>query len=275
MATISGNISKQSHVSGRIQPSIRTTLLRFLAPETEAFSATRGVHVQAFGMETDTDANGFFAISGAFSGSTVVSFTSRDKAFTLPVDVPPGGTLILRDVDLNGDGTARASGTGFRLRGTIDSVSCKPTPRTLAVTLGEKKVKVEIDDTTRIQTTDAKGAKEPCDALEHHVGEQVRIEGDRSKEGALLADRVQIGEAREAPLRVPEVEFAGSVANVECPQRLVVQRSDGQSVEVTLDTRTRYEGALDCDELGNASVRVAGSLERDGRVLARSIEAED
>jgi hypothetical protein len=276
MSTISGNISKQSTATRPAgPPSVLATVLRLLAPETEAYAGRPGVHVKAFGFETDADPTGFFAISGPFSGSTVISFVSENRAFTLPVEVPPGGTVILRDVDLRRDGTARPSGTGFRVRGTIASVSCNPTPKALAVALGEQKIQVEIDGTTRIQVADAAAAKAACQGLGNHVGEQVRVEGDRSKEGTLLADRVDVGETADVAVKMPEVEFRGAVKGARCPEEIAVERTDGQSVDVRLDRLTHFEGALACDDLASASIRVQGALQKDGRVLARVIEAED
>lgn len=276
MSTISGNISKQKTItrpSG--PPSMLATVLRLLVPETHAYAGRPSIQVKAFGLETDADPSGFFAISGPFSGSTVISFVSESRAFTLPVEVPPGGTVILRDVDLRGDGTARPSGTGFRVRGTIASVSCDTLPRALAVSLGEAKIRVELDGTTRIEVTDATAAKAECRRLREYVGDHVRVEGDRSKEGTLLADRVNVGDARDIAVKVPEVEFRGAVESAHCPDRVSVQRTDGQIISVRLDRLTRFDGALSCDDLASASVRVQGSLQDDGNVLARVLEAED
>lgn len=276
MSTISGNISTPM-LTGRPSgpPTFFATMRRLLAPEVMVYAGRGGVHVKAFGLETEADPNGFFAITGSFSGSTLVSFTAQERDFTLPVDVPPGGTLILRDVDLRGDGTARVSGTGFRLRGTIASVSCGTPPRTLAISLGDQRVKVEIDDTTRIELPRAEPAADACGRLGHHVGEPIRIAGDRSKDGTLLADRIHVGSSPDALVAAPEVDFQGSVGSARCPRSLVVQRADGRAVSVRLDERTRFAGALACGDLASAAVRVDGSLQRDGSVLARVIEAED
>jgi hypothetical protein len=254
---------------------VLATVLRLLAPETDAYAGRPGIHVKAFGMETNADPMGFFAISGPFSGSTVISFVSENRAFTLPVEVPPGGTVILRDVDLRGDGTARPSAMGFRVRGTIASVSCDPTPRALAVKLGDEKIQVELDGTTRIEVVDGNATKAACQGLGKHVGELVRVEGDRSKEGTLLADRVNVGDAGEVAIKMPEVEFRGAVERRQCPDRVSIQRTDGQIVGVQMDRLTRFDGVLACDDLAGASVRVQGSLRDDGNVLARAIEAED
>lgn len=275
MSTISGNLSKQTSVAERFgPPSMLRTMLAFLVHETDAFAAHSGVHVKASNVETDTDPNGFFALTGAFSGAVLVSFVSESRAFTLPVEVPPGGTVILRDVDLREDGTARANATGFRIRGTIASVSCEPMPRMLSIALGKETIKVEIDDTTRIQIPDGT-VKDACKNLGKHIGERVRVEGDRSKEGTLLADRVNVSATADLVVTAPEIEFRGGVGGLHCPDRLTVQRTDGQTVGVRIDRSTRLEGALSCDDLAGASIRVEGTLQEDGRVLARGIEAED
>ena len=64
-STVSGNVSNQSTAMRlEARPSLFARVLRLLSPVTEALAGRNGIHVSVGGTATDTDPNGFFAITG-------------------------------------------------------------------------------------------------------------------------------------------------------------------------------------------------------------------
>lgn len=75
-----------------------------VAPETDmGADDVAGIRVTVLGTEiqTETDQEGFFALEGAFEGNITLEFEERDGTENmLPLDVPTGGIVSLRDVRL-------------------------------------------------------------------------------------------------------------------------------------------------------------------------------
>src|ERR1051325_7947807 len=95
--TISGNISNQS---AALRMKVPTTLLarlgRFFSPVTAALAEHSGIQVIVHNLETMTDQNGSFVITGTGSGTQTVTFSNGNGSFTLDVTVPPGSIVVLR-----------------------------------------------------------------------------------------------------------------------------------------------------------------------------------
>jgi hypothetical protein len=95
-----------------------------------------GITVSLRGTElrTETDATGLFLLEGEFDGSMTLEFEEEDGTLNqLPVDVPSGGVLSLRNVRLGG-GSASAERIEVNFEGRITAdASCDGTPQALTV----------------------------------------------------------------------------------------------------------------------------------------------
>lgn len=274
MSTLSGNVSNQS-AAMRMEsaPTMLASLLRLLSPVTDAVAGRSGIHVSVNGLETDTDQNGFFAITGPFSGLVTVTFGNGNKTFTLEVNVPPGATVVLRDVQLKENGKAEPSGRDFSLRGTVAGANCGGSPQTLVVGLGSQSVTVELDGSTRIHTP-GKGQNGSCADLANSGGQPVHVDGEQLPDGSLVADNVKVtpGEGEEED--EDEVKFHGTVTALDCPGSITVERSDGELVVVNLTSSTEIDGASGCEDLAGQDVKVEG-IRENGAVVAKEIEVKN
>ncbi|MGH7898791.1 MAG: DUF5666 domain-containing protein [Candidatus Binatia bacterium] len=275
-STISGNVANQA-TALRMPSAPRTMLARLidaLSPVSAAFAGRNGIHVSVGGLETETDSNGFFSITGPFSGPVTVSFGNGNRTFTLTIDVPPGATVVLRDVFLRDDGTAEPAGQGFfAIFGTLGEVSCDSTPQTLAVELGSQSIVVGLGPDTRIRIAGTDESPS-CADLAEQTGMPVRAAGEQLDDGSLLARRVKVGAHGSDDHHRRHVEFHGVVTALACPDSITVERTDGESVTVTLTDETEFEDGVACEDLAGQSVEVEGKLTDDG-VVATEIEVED
>jgi hypothetical protein len=273
-STVSGNVSNQSTAMRfEARPSLFARVLRFLSPVTEALAGRNGIHVSAGGTATDTDPNGFFEITGPFSGPITVTFGNGGQSFTVNVDVPAGATVILRDVDLRPDGSAHPGNVDVHLRGMIVEASCAASPQTLTVapSAGGSALTVDLDANTRIKIAGQGG--QTCADLAGAIGEIARVEAVNQSDGTLLAERVKVRPTESG--EHDEVEFRGTVSATSCPNSVTVARSDGQSVIVDLSSSTEIEDGVTCAGLAGQHVKVEGTTRPDGSVSAREIEVED
>jgi len=273
-STVSGNVSNQSAAMRLIsRPTMLARVLRLLAPVTDAIAGRNGIHVSIGGTAADTDPNGFFTLTGPFSGPVTVSFGNGSQSFSIDIDVPAGSTVVLRDVDLRHDGSAHPGSVDVRVRGIVVGTSCGTVPQTLTIApaSGGSNVTIDLDANTKIKV-DGQGGK-TCVDLVNAVGERARARAVRQNDGSLLAERVKV-----QPTDVDdqdEVEFRGTVTATSCPDSITVARSDGQSVTVHVTSSTEFEDGATCDALAGQHVEVEGTTEPDGSVSARHIAAED
>jgi hypothetical protein len=274
-STVSGNISNQSSTAMRMtaSPTLLARVVRFFSPVTDAIAAVTGIQVTTNGVGTNTDPSGFFALSGPFSGLLNVLFNNGSQSFSVPINVPPGATVVLRDINLAADGTAQPGQMDVYLHGIIASASCSSTPETLTVAFPGGTKTVDLDGNTKIRVSGNTTAA-TCQDLNTNAGQPVRVEAETQGDGSLLAERVKVRpeEADEAA----EVGFRGAVTATSCPDSITVQRTDGESVTVKLTSSTVFEGATGCSNLStNEHVKVQGTLATDGTVTAGHVEVED
>ena len=88
-----------------------------------------GIRVEIAGTDlvSETDANGFFALSGEFDGPVTLIFSRASDGLVAQVDVqvPGGGTLQLDDLTLDGaSGQAQPTRREVHFRGLVESVDC-------------------------------------------------------------------------------------------------------------------------------------------------------
>jgi hypothetical protein len=273
-STVSGNISNQSTaMREKSRPTFLARVVRWLSPVTEAIAGRNGIHVSVNGTQVDTDQNGFFALTGPFSGAVTVSFGNGNRSFTVNIDVPAGATVILRDVDLREDGSAHPGDVDVHLRGTIVSASCGTSPQTVTIMPrgGGSNVTFDLNGDTKIKV-DGQGGK-TCSDLAAAAGQPASVEAVQQGDGSLLAERVKVRPTESD--EQDEVEFRGLVTATSCPDSITVQRPDGQSVTVNLTSSTEIEDGQSCAGLAGQHVKVEGAAQPDGSVTATHIEVED
>jgi len=190
LSTIQGNVARLNLAA---RPSHRSTwlasLIRLL-PRASSAHAAPGldgilVRVEGFDSAVETDSNGSFVLRGGFSGTSIVRFEREDDGLDarLTVDVPKGGVLSLRDVDLDGpSGAATSDIQDLSFDGIIADKECLR--RQLFVTSrfapnGQRFV-VELDGST---ITDASG--NPVQCIDLREGDDVHVDGVVRPNGAI------------------------------------------------------------------------------------------
>lgn len=108
-----------------------------VAPEAdEAHAELQGIVVTVVGTEvhSETDEIGFFELEGAFDGDVTLEFREPDGTLNvLPLDVPSGGVVSLRDVRLAG-GRASADRIDVDFEGIVGAdAQCIESPQTVEV----------------------------------------------------------------------------------------------------------------------------------------------
>ncbi len=102
-STIMGNVANESAALRAPRPSTMIVQLRkFLSPVSVADADIANIMVKIEGLdeETQTDANGFFAISAVPAGTVTIMFMAGAASFSLVIDVPMNTTVVLHDVVL-------------------------------------------------------------------------------------------------------------------------------------------------------------------------------
>jgi hypothetical protein len=100
-----------------------------VAEVTGTQSDLSGIRVEIAGTDlaSETDANGFFALSGEFDGPVTLIFSRAADGLVAQVDVqvPGGGTLQLDDLTLDGaSGQAQPMRREVHFRGRVDGADC-------------------------------------------------------------------------------------------------------------------------------------------------------
>ncbi len=144
----------------------------------------------------------------------------------------------------------------------------------MSVDLAGQIITFALDTSTRIQIEDV-DSDAACEDLVGLIGARVRVEAEQLADDTLLADRVKVNDDDDdEDSDDDEVEFEGTVVSTDCPDSINVERTDGQTVIVSLTATTVLEGVLDCADLAGRRVEVEGVLV-DGVFVATKIEVED
>ena len=194
---------------------------------------------EAPGVETTTDAAGYFELSGEFSGALTLRFAATAVAAATTVDVPLGASLELDDIRLRRGVVEFSRPRLRRFTGRVALVDCSLDTPGAAEVLVDDRTGLANQFLVRISADTAllsgNGDDLPCG--------QIKLRDRIAVEGVILPDRTVAAiaiivappaAAQTQPL--VEVRFRGTVAVVNCDSGLVEFIDD-----VTGRTRLRIE----------------------------------
>ena len=111
-STITGNVSSYSAGSALFLPTrheggVARFLLAlgdFLVPSAQAAAAVQGVHIKMVGtdLETDTDADGMFTLSGVPDGNHQMEFDYNGNVAFFNMNVPDNAIITMNNIHVAG-----------------------------------------------------------------------------------------------------------------------------------------------------------------------------
>ena len=245
------------------------------------------VTVLGTGKSSNTNASGFFVLSGTnLAGKHRVTFTKNKKTFSTTIRVPAGSKLSLQNTRLNKNGSAQAEQEDLEVEGTLSAVDCGASPNTITVTPSDGGAAVVmsfdatiteiVDDSTHTKITD-------CTTLaSNYLNAPAKAEGAQAGDGSIVADSIELkpGDGGGSGGGGGDVHFDGVVQSENCPNSIVVQRSDSTDVTVNLSPSTEInidgsdnQSSGACSDIPQgARVDVEGTPQADGSVNASQIE---
>ncbi|MFL5452411.1 MAG: PKD domain-containing protein [Myxococcales bacterium] len=202
-------------------------------------------------LSAQTDAAGRFSFSGAPQGPATLHLTGPGIDTSLRLPGLDEGLVVSVMVDLSRDGRGEFScRPRAHLRGSVGSVHGRDLRIAASV--------VHVDDDTLFDDDDPP-------ALSQLLRRVVDVDGFQGDDGSIRARRVHDKDKRE-------IQIEGLIAKIS-GRDLVV---NGKNVHT--DTKTKIEicdrRATFADLALGQLVEVEGTLQRDGSILARSIEVE-
>lgn len=233
---------------------------------------------------THTNKAGFFAIKGKkLSGIHTIVFRHGKSIYTTTINVPAGATVSLQNVTLSSNGTADPGEEDVTVNGALSAVDCNSSPNTVTITPsgGGTAVIMTFDTSTTHIVDESNGTViTSCSTLaSNYINAPVEAEGQQASDGSIAANDITLNPASEDS---QDVNFDGTVQSENCPNSIVVQRSDGTDVTVDLTSQTEIsiEGSESdsngaCSDIpANAFVHVEGTSNSDGSVTASSVHVE-
>lgn len=276
VSAVSGNIvlvSDQSDASVTLPFPVRVTI------------------AEAPGIESTTDADGVFQLSGAFSGAITLQFANAIEGVPigpLTLEVPVGSQTILENIVIRTTGPEAErvqpqAVRQFDVFGRVDMVDCDAdgTGVVLVTDQGRppRQVLVRLTPDTEIAARD--GAPLTCGDL--RASDTVRVSGLlRRDDGSIIALLIVVGSPRPPkPEPTPRPErLRGVVEGVTCARGLIEIEQRGADpvrriVRLTDGTEFLCEGGVpdpcDCSAIDiGAQIAVAGTIfpSRPGQILA-------
>src|SRR4051812_8591963 len=232
-------------------PQERFTLQGRVAAAGGAAETALKAEIAGSGLSAQTDAAGRFSFSGAPQGPATLHLTGPGIDTSLRLPGLDEGLVVSVMVDLSRDGRGEFScRPRAHLRGRVGSVHGRDLRIAASV--------VHVDDDTSFDDDDPP-------ALSQLLRRVVDVDGFQADDGSIRARRVHDKDKRE-------IQIEGLIAKIS-GRDLVV---DGKNVHT--DNKTKIEicdqKATFADLAVGQLVEVEGTLQRDGSILARSIEVE-
>jgi hypothetical protein len=151
------------------------------------------VSIEGTSLQTRTDANGAFRLSGDFAGPIGLLFERPDDGLfaRLVITIPAGGSLTLTNVRLE-HGRASVDGQRAAFDGILESTDCAKQIATVVSELRPRdgnRYRVHLSKT---EVRDDQGAPLACEDL--RPGQKIRVDGAVRDDGAFEADDVEVHE---------------------------------------------------------------------------------
>lgn len=192
--------------------ALMRALLPFPAAAARATTNLEGIRVsvEGSGLVTETDDGGLFSLRGGFSGPVAVLF-ERDDGVTerVPMTVPLGGTVTLRDLRL--DGAAEQMPMLLRFEGIVVDKNCLARTAEIASRFAPDGLTFPVDFASAYPRS-ADGLPFPCAAARR--GDLVQVEGSLNQGGVIEDGQLTFEAAKlespslpplEAPSAAPEL----------------------------------------------------------------------
>ncbi len=233
---------------------------------------------------THTNKAGFFSIKGKkLSGIHTIVFTQGKHTYRTTINVPAGATVSLQSVTFSSNGSADPGEEDLTVDGTLSAVNCTSTPNTVTITPkdGGTAVTMTFDTSTTHIVDESNGTViTSCDTLaNNYLSAPAEAEGQQASDGSIAASNITLNPTSED---AQDVNFDGTVQSENCPNSIVVQRSDGSDVTVDLTSQTEISiedsesdsnGA--CSDIpASAFVHIEGTSNSDGSVTAASVHVK-
>jgi hypothetical protein len=233
------------------------------------------VRVEEAELETLTDQEGNFELSGDLAGSVTVSFSdpeTRDTIGSVEVEVPAGSTVFLRDVEVRRDrqpSVVLPAPLQFNLLGTVVVLDCTSA---LIVVEDESGSRFPLRLRMTTQITNPTGGALTCEQIQ--IGNQIAVE-----EGVVDITNREIDAVKlvinpmrrqdEEPLEI-RVRRRGVLLATDCDRRLLAfQDSElGDPVQVELRPETQLicedqpQKECGCEDLAFGDLLVVEGIRR-------------
>lgn len=204
---------------------------------------------EAPGIETATDADGYFELSGEFSGELTVRFAAPTAVAATTVEVPFGASIELDDIRLQPGLVEFSRPRLRRFIGRVVLADCSLDTAGSAELLVDDRATVAHQFLVRVSADTA---------LLNGTGEdlrcsQIKLRDRIAVEGVILPDRtvaaiaiIVAPPAAEQVQAFVEVRFRGTVAVVNCDSGLVefIDDTTGRSRLVITSTTVLVDAAL-------------------------------
>ncbi|MFI5365155.1 MAG: hypothetical protein ACHQ4J_05985 [Candidatus Binatia bacterium] len=261
-----------SSTSASISGDIIDVQTASTTPAPSAAAALPAVRVsidQVAGLATAVDGAGNFQLSGGFSGTITLRFTTPQFQVTQQLDVPTGAAVVLQDIELAQSGVQAQAVQQFGLRGRVAAIDCND--QAMTVETGQhpsQQFTVLLVAATSIAQDDGQGAT--CEDIQ--AGETVAIDGlvqlQTAQTVTALAVTIAPGAPPSEPEPIQQAPFAGSIAGLDCNTGFIVIDDSLHRTRLQLSNMTRIVGPkggmLTCTDLalGN-QVQGQGQLSLD------------
>lgn len=246
--------------------------------QSEATAATAGqlpgaaiervtISIDEAGVETATDDDGNFELSGGFAGPLTLRFATARFQVTAAIELPAGSAIVLADIVLRPGQVQAQTVRQLGFVGRIDLVDCDASELLVTDLNGDgHQFLVRLTPDTEIVDRNER----PLRCSELHSGDQVSAEGPIHFQGDRTISAVRIVRSPPPPLVQPvrEVRFVGVLEKIDCPAELLVIDDGVGHTRLRLTPATTIRGlmgqGLRCTDL-RLGMRLAGK----GRIQLR------
>jgi hypothetical protein len=214
----------------------------------------------------NTDANGNFLLSGAFSGQVTVRFSTAEFSAAQPLNVPAGSVVILQDVVIRPGAVRIASLWQLNFFGTVAFTECQSN----VVEVNDRKSnKFEVGLSPHTSITNAGGEPVACSAIQE--GQSVSVQGAGVlRTGSIAALAVEVGPPTPGnPQAIQQIRVFGTIhtSGVNCDTgNILLDVPGGGTFRVRLSPSTVIKGRADQQPLTCQDLSDGDTLDGQGLI---------